>query len=69
MFQNGHGRPWFHVAASLQCKLVVEQLYTDVQLLNSLFQKAYGKCAATSCRTQINPRRIKTDTDGESCYI
>ena len=23
--------------------LVVKQLYTDVQLLNSLFQKAYGK--------------------------
>ena len=27
----------------LYTNLVVKQLYTDVQLLNSLFQKAYGK--------------------------
>jgi len=33
-FQNGHGRPWFYAAASLPRKLVVEQLYKDVQLLN-----------------------------------
>ena len=29
--------------AVLSTNLVVKQLYTDVQLLNSLFQKAYGK--------------------------
>ena len=36
VFQNGHGCPWFHVAASLPRKLVVEQLYKDVQLLNKV---------------------------------
>ena len=35
-FQNGHGRPWFYAAASLPRKLVVEQLYKDVQLLNKV---------------------------------
>ena len=38
--------------------LVVKQLYTDVQLLNSLFQKAYGNYVATE-----NPQRIRTDKD------
>ena len=36
--------------------LVVKQLYTDVQLLNSLFQKAYGNYVATE-----NTQRIRTD--------
>ena len=37
--QYRHGGRWFHAAASLRRKLVVEQLYTDVQRLNSLHRK------------------------------
>ena len=38
-----HGCRWFSTGASSHCELVVKQLYRDVQLLNSLFQKAYGE--------------------------
>ena len=36
--------------------LVVKQLYTDVQLLNSLFQKAYGRsiCGVASQKTVLD---------------
>jgi len=38
VFQNRHGRRWFHAVASFSLeKLDVEQLYKDVQLLNRLF--------------------------------
>ena len=44
VFQYRHGRRWFHAEASFSLeKLDVEQLYKDVQLLNRLFSKAYGK--------------------------
>ena len=42
--------------------LVVKQLYTDVQLLNSLFQKAYGNY--TVCAATENPQRTNSAKDG-----
>ena len=42
--------------------LVVKQLYTDVQLLNSLFQKAYGKVlryAVTAKKLILNVSKIR----------
>ena len=42
--------------------LVVKQLYTDVQLLNSLFQKAYGKgiiLAAIAINARVSNIRLR----------
>ena len=66
-----HGCRWFSTGASSQCELVVKQLYRDVQLLNSLFQKAYGKCVFKSgggvciyfVLHKINTRRFRSGMD------
>ena len=76
VFQNGQGCPWFHAEASfLPKKLVVEKrtrkyaFQQPAGVIRSApciryhyFQKRW-KGAATSCCTQINPQRIRTDKD------
>ena len=67
-----HGCRWFSTGASSHCELVVKQLYRGVQLLNRLFQKAYGEYAFKSGRGVciyfvLHKNKYLTFQNGQGC--